>query len=296
MKRNYMIAMAILFSMILGVAAAGLANPEIFPSNINKNAITREETKSVVVDLNDFKKQDSQNTELDLSEVHLNEQITMQLAETQTSQLQVNQLKREVAELKIDDTYLEVIGEVLSFGYTMQDILIAYRFLNEQYGNISELEGLLSEKQSKDWSEVFESYNLKYPEFIPSEDFTVEELELYLSQGMTSDDIMIADRMAQRGYASFPELIGWRMSGKSWREIKKEFQIINLEEKLKVVSVNHDEITKTMRETGLSEEAVLDAVILSKKLNVDQGELISETQYSMKKENVWEKAYELRYY
>ena len=36
MKRNYMIAMAILFSMILGVAAAGLSNPEIFPSNIIK--------------------------------------------------------------------------------------------------------------------------------------------------------------------------------------------------------------------------------------------------------------------
>ncbi len=75
---------------------------------------------------------------------------------------------------------------------------------------------------------------------------------------------------------TFEKLIAKRKKGVSWKEIKAMLGIVNTESKLPRIAVSSGEIKKYMKETGLSENEITEALIMSKKMNVNDKEVIEK--------------------
>src|SRR3989339_428984 len=186
--------------------------------NQNNNNKEKDEDLPKVPDINDIKPKDPlADVMKEINEIK-NKNIT--------------NLKKALKELEIPETYRDKIKALIKKGYRLPDILIAYNFLNEYYGKISQIEGLLEKnKNGKTWDVVFNEYTMNKGEFIPT-NFDKSYIEnLIKTDGISADDIMIADRMAFNGTKKFDELIDIKKTGKNWKDIKVENEIINMEEK-----------------------------------------------------------------
>lgn len=199
--------------------------------------------------------------------------------------------------LNVHIVFKNEIERLIKDGKKLPDILIAYSFLNDKYGNISDLEKLAEAKASgKQWKDIFTSYTKSHPEFKPS-NFDEKQLETLLDMvNSNQDDVMIADRVSQNTKTKIDTLIQKRSQGISWRLINAEAGIVNGQEKLPHVPVTRDQLTKYVNQTKLPEKDIVEALVLASKLGLSADNVLKSYKQGVPEETIYANAYEAKYY
>lgn len=233
---------------------------------------------------------------IDISDVTVSQEIEskIKVREGKNASKYINNMKKLVKKLNVPKRHNDEISKLLDQGYSTTDIMIAYEFLYDNYGQIGDLKKILnSRKSGKDFAQIFEEYETESKEFVPR-NFESGYLENLLNSGLTSDDIMIADRISQKGFKTFEELIELRRE-KSWSEIKSDLGIVNTEEKLPRVSITDQQIKKYVKESGLSEEKVIEALVVAAKIGEDDSKAISKAKSGKNKREIMAELLEEEY-
>lgn len=240
----------------------------------------------------------------------------------------INNYKQIIVELNIHEEYQKEIERLIG-KYEIEDIFIAYEFLHDNYGKIYELEEILQENKSgKDWGIVFQEYLNRNKEYEPS-DYSTEYLEdLLKDPSISYDDIMIADRIASMNWINidveditkyykkenskssnksnidltfiseiknlnqadiFQKLIDMKREGASWEEIKNKFGILNIEESLTTITLDSREISVYQDNTNLSKEAIIEVLVLAKKHEFKEDEVIMSKESGNSKSDIYKK-------
>jgi hypothetical protein len=235
---------------------------------------------------------------INVNAVQLSPEIENKIREQEPGEYNKNltNYKRMLVVLDVQDTYKARMEELIVLGKRLPDILIAYQFLNENYGQIEELDDLLTQKESgKSWLEIFNTYRQQNPVFVPrSFDFDYLD-ELMQSEGINEDDIMIADRVSQKTGLPFENVIAGRASGKQWKDINEGFGIMNAQKKLPRVPVTQEQLKKYTTGSTLSEEKVVETLVIAHKLELDEQEAINKAKEGYSQEKFFAEALEARY-
>lgn len=235
---------------------------------------------------------------IDTGNVQISPEIENIIREQEPAEFNKNlaNYKRMLVVLDVHDTYKTEIEKLIVLGKRLPDILIAYQFLNDNYGKLEELDDLLVEKESgKAWIDVFCSYRQNNPEFTPrSFDFDyLEELMEY--DDITEDDIMIADRVSQKTGLPFEDVIVKRISGKPWKDINEGFGILNGQKALPRVPITQEQLKKHTAGSTLTEDKVIDTLVIAHKLEMDEQEAINKAKEGYTYERFFAEALESKY-
>ena len=235
---------------------------------------------------------------IDISVVHVSPEIENIIKEQEPGEFtkNLNNYKRMLVVLNVHDTFKTKIENTIVSGKRLQDILIAYQYLNENYGLIDELDALITAKESGNtWLEAFNAYKQDNPEFVPrSFDFNYLE-ELMKSDGINEDDIMIADRVSQKVGLPFEDIISERISGKQWKEINEAYGIVNAQNKLPRVPVTQEQLKKYTTGSTITEEVVVETLVTAFKLEMDEQLAINKVKEGYTKEKFFAEALESKY-
>jgi hypothetical protein len=208
----------------------------------------------------------------------------------------IDHYKTLLAEFDVPDQYRTAIEKQLKKGRSVPEVLGAYAYLNENYGEIEELEGILEKKsKGKAFKQLFSENRKANKEFIPT-NFEMGYIEeLMKDQNITADDIMIADMISQKGIKKFEDLIEMRKQGKTWKEINTRLGIVNTSDKLPRIAITASQVKKYMEKTGLREEEVVEALVLAGKLDKDNEEIVNKVKAGKKKDEILAEGYEEKY-
>ncbi|WP_105616649.1 hypothetical protein [Vallitalea okinawensis] len=166
-------------------------------------------------------------------------------------------------------------------GFDSNQIRIAYAFLNERYGKLEELDLLLEKATSgQKWSTIFEGYDSAKVPFIPRS-FDSEYLDKLLLAELSTDDIMICDRLSFISGEDFDTLMNDYMEGLSWSDMSKNLGIISNEENLLRVQVTSDAIKTYTEQYNLSEDIIVEAFVTASKLGINEQEVLSKYSEGM---------------
>lgn len=209
----------------------------------------------------------------------------------------VDNYKELLKSLNVHVIFKNQIERLIKSGKKLPDILTAYAFLNDCYGNMTDLEKLVKQKASgKNWVDIFMAYNKSNPEFVPR-NFDSQYLEKLLgSPSIDQDDIMIADRVSQNTGVAIDTVINKRIEGLSWRLINAQCGIVNGLEKSPHLSVTRNQLTKYTNQTKLSEKKVIEALTIANKLSKSADDVLKLVKQGLSKEEIYSKAYEEKYY
>lgn len=208
----------------------------------------------------------------------------------------VQNYKQLLIDLEVPDNYKSEIENMMKKGYIISDILTAYEFLYESYGLIDELEGLLEKKKAgKTWAEVFKGYNKTYKDYVPSNFKSGYLEELLKDPNITVDDVMNADRISQKGIKKFDQLMKLEKDGYTREEINGKIGIVNTAEEFPRVELTHIEVMDYEESIGLSEEQVVDALVMAKKMDEDEKKILKMVKKGSKKEDILAQHYSEKY-
>ncbi|MFZ5986013.1 MAG: hypothetical protein ACOYWZ_02685 [Bacillota bacterium] len=301
----------LVFVLITGIAQAGYmayttavkneGNAGDKPKTADNNKVPVKEDREAprAISLNEMgEPKKPEKKEIDPSKVTLSKDMedAIKKAKGKDADKHINNCKKLITKLNVPMEYTIEIKKLLDKGHDISDILAAYEFLYDNYGQISELEGLLDKKKSgKGFAQLFKEYAKDNKEFVPR-NFEPGYLESLLkSPSMTADDIMIADRISQKGLKTFEELINLKRQGKSWKEIKSDLGIVNTEEKLPRIGVTSAQVRKHMEGSNLTEEQVVEALVLAGKFGKEDTEVIEKAKKGKKKEDILAEILETEY-
>lgn len=235
---------------------------------------------------------------VDISKVKLSADIenTISKLDSKNGKKYVQKYKTMLAELKVPDKFKGEIEKSLKKGYNTPEVLIAYQYLYENYGQVSDLEKLLAKKKSgKQWSAIFREYTAASKPFVPS-NFKQGYIESLIEKyHFTPDDIMIADRISQKGIKTFDELVEMKKQGKTWEQINTELGILNTEEKLPRLALTSGQVKKLMQDTKLSEQQVVNALVMAEKLDKDDTEVLDMVKAGEKDDDIYAAGFDEKY-
>lgn len=208
----------------------------------------------------------------------------------------IKNLKLMIEKNNVPNEYMTQLNKLVVKGYKMNDILTAYDYLYENYGKVNEMEAMLKQKKSNNnWAKTFTEYIKDKKQFIPSK-FKDGYLEALLATpGITPDDEMIADRLSQMGVDKFQNLIAMRIEGKTWKEIKTQFGIINTEEKQPRITISSNQVNKYAKDTKLTGEQIIEAIVLASKTSMTNDEVITQIKAGNKKEDIYSQYYSKKF-
>jgi hypothetical protein len=236
--------------------------------------------------------------EIDTSKISLDSDVegSIKKTDSKNSDKHLNDYKKLLESLQVPDNFRREIEKYMKNGRNVSDVLTAYEFINDNYGDIKELGDIIDKKsKGKAFKDLFKEYNSSHKEFVPT-DFKPGYLEdLMKTPGITADDIMIADRISQKGSQKFEDLIEMRKQGKTWMEINSGLGILNTSDKLAHIAITKLQVKNYMDQTGLKEDQVLDALVLAGKLDKDNDEIVNKVKAGEKKEDILAEAYDEKY-
>lgn len=201
-----------------------------------------------------------------------------------------------LTDLHVHKKYQDEIERLLRSGNPIEHIMIAYEFLYKEYGTMQELGAMVSDRQAGiAWDKVFADYHAAAGQFTPRT-FASGQLEKWMSTGsLTADDIMIADRVSQKLSAKMEDIMKKREQGTNWREINGEYLILNAEETLPHVPVTKDQLARYVKATALSEQKVVEAMVLADRLHMDQNRVMEEYGKGKTQEEITAMCYREKY-
>lgn len=194
------------------------------------------------------------------------------------SEKNVLKYKEFLKSYDVQDGNTKVINELIVKYNKIDDVLIAYSFINDYYGTTIDLKTILKNKtEGKSWSDIFSDYSNKHT-FVPRE-FNVDDLENYLSySSISSDDIVIIDRISFVSGEKFKDILLRKVEGEDYSTIKENLNICNSEEKLGRVKITNNKLEYYLSKTELTQEEIVNCYVLALKLKVDVSEIIKLKQ------------------
>ena len=181
-----------------------------------------------------------------------------------------------LSEYDVHIKFQNEIERLKSKNHQIADIMIVYSFLCDQYGLMNSIEKMIIEKETGiSWDIVFKDYKNNNTEFVPRA-FDYDYLqELMDVPGLTSDDIMISDRVSLKTELNFETIIEKKIKGCSWKEINAELNILNSQEKFPHVPITVEDINKYSSK-GLTENEIVISLVTAFKLSLSGDEVIKK--------------------
>ncbi len=236
--------------------------------------------------------------EIDINKVVLKKEVEDAITNLDAANAarNITNYKTLLLELEIPLSFQTEIEDMYINGHKVQDVLVAYEYLYNDYGNIAELEVLIKQKESgKAWETVFKEYKRGMPEFIPG-NFEAGKLEeIFKIPGITPDDVIIADRITQQSGMEFDELVAMRGQGLDWKTINEGLGIVNTSGELPRVAITNAQVKNYIKSTGLSEERVIEALVLAQKLDKDGKAVVDKVKAGNTEEDIIAQSLEEKY-
>lgn len=283
--------------IIAGIIHTSLtAYAAVYTRNIkvSKTEEVKSNHKEVAITVNTAQAQKA----VDTSKVSVSKEIENLIlsSDKKNGNKHLNSYKMLLAELEIPVEYQNSIESMYKKGYKAQDVLIAYEYLYQNYGTVEDFESILSKKgKANDWKKTLKEFKKNKKEYVPSNFAQGKLEELMKIPGITPDDIMIADRIAQQNGVSFDKLIQNRKVGLDWGTICADYGILNTSQKLPRVAVTEEKLKKYMKSTKLNENQILRAIVTASKLGVDETQVIEMVKSGYDEETIYANCYEAKY-
>lgn len=235
----------------------------------------------------------------DMNNTKISQEILDIIKEADTANFErnVSSYKKLLVRLNVQEVFKNEIEGLVKEGHILPDILIAYEFLNENFGKQGELEALSTEKQSgKTWTQIFKTYSTANGEFMPRA-FEPGYLEMLMAEtNITPDDIMIADIIADKLQRDYDQIIIERLDGISWKEVNGKLGILSSINYLPRVQVTNEQIEKYKSSGTLTEDKIVDAFVIAEKLGKTEKEIIDKMKAGYSRERIYAECYQERYY
>lgn len=236
---------------------------------------------------------------VDISNVDVSQEIQDIIRQQDISSFNKNltEYKRMIVLLDIHDSFKSQIESLISQGKKITDLMVAYNFLNDCYGTIDQLEPMVNKKEGgQAWGDIFTQYNRQNPSFEPR-NFDFDYLdELAKKDGVTTDDIMIGDRISQQSGLPFEEVMERKMDGHIWKDINAELGIVNAQHSMPHVPVTPEQLKKYTADGRLSADLVVQTLVTAYKLGVDETQAINKAKTGYTTEMFFSEALERKYY
>ncbi len=199
--------------------------------------------------------------------------------------------------LNVHTIFKKEIERLIKAGFKVPDILTAYSFLNDCYGNMADIELLVKEKKSgEQWENIFKDYNKKHPGFVPS-NFDSKYLDKLLkTSGIDQDDVMIADRVSQNAEVNFEDVINKKIQGLSWRLINAQYGIVNGREESPHLKLTSEQLAKHVSQTNLPEVEIINALTTANKLGLSADNVLKSIKQGLSKEEIYADVYQAKFY
>ncbi len=238
-----------------------------------------------------------ETTTNDKTETATEQSVTYEISEEVQNKIQVdiNIYRTFLVKHNVQQRFKEEIERLILSEYKLQEILIAYEFLSENFGKMEELEKLCQEKQSgKTWEQLFIAYNAEHGDFVPRA-FDPDYLEeLMHNSNISADDIMIADRVSNNSNTAYEIVIMYRANGLTWAKINEKLGILNSQSKLPRVQVTNEQIEQ-YTSGGLTENQVVEAFVIAKKISKSEEEIINKIKQGYSQEKIYAEYYQKIY-
>jgi hypothetical protein len=190
--------------------------------------------------------------------------------------------------LNVHEQYQNEIENRIKEGKQLSYILIAYTFVSDSYGTMDEVKSLVDARTSgKTWQALFEEYRKNNPDFTPNSFDSAYLEKLLNTDGITKDDVMIADRISQKLTIPFKEVMQKRLEMPAWKEINAGYGIVNGQSQLPSVAVSPDKVRSLAQSSGLTEQRVLQAYVMAYKLEVKVETVIEKIRSGYSKERIY---------
>lgn len=293
----------IVFAMVLQVGyitysmVGGNKENNDSPAQNTKGSQVQSATGDAIADDVETKKVDTKNS-IDTSKVKVPDTVkgAINQYDSKNKSDDTDMFKLLSARVKIPQEYLAEIKNMLKKNYEFKDVMIAFDFLNRSYGLIKELEPILEQRKGgMEWADIFTQYNKNHKEFVPK-DFKSGYLEDIMSKyNANTDDIMIADRLSQKGLGEFEGFIKRRASGEKWQDINVSLGVVNIADKLPRVSLTNAQIKKVIQDSKLSKDKAIEALVIANEMNIDSADVVKQYKDKDKKEEIYENCYDELY-
>ena len=237
--------------------------------------------------------------DVDISNVVISQEIkdVIYAQDSDNFDKNIRNYKRMIVLLNVHDVFKTHIEDLIVEGMQLTDLMIAYTFLNDCYGSIEQLEILVNQRElGLSWVDIFTGYNDENPAFEPS-NFNFDYLdEIMAIDGITADDIMIADRVSQNMDIPFEDVIEGRINGEIWKDINAELGIVNGQSAMPRVPVTSEQLKKHTAGDLLSEQLVVETLVTAFKLGINEQKAIDKAKEGYTAERFFAEVLEDRYY
>ncbi|QMV42435.1 hypothetical protein [Cohnella cholangitidis] len=208
----------------------------------------------------------------------------------------VTNYKNLLTELNVHDKFKQEIDRLLAADHKLPDLLVAYLFLYQSYGQLSDLEPMVANKESgKKWSAIFSEYANAHPVFAPRAFDSSYLEELMQTPNLNSDDIMIADRVSFAIGKPFEEIISIRLKSISWKAANADLGILYSADKLPRVQITAEQMNKYTAPGKLTEDQVAQAFVIANKAGKSADSVIEQIKAGYSEEAILAQAYSEKY-
>lgn len=300
--RILVIAIAAVFLIQAGYAAYSMLGSSLYNKQVAEVESTDDADNSTQVETDtnsivetveaDNQLEDGTSTEISQEILDL-----IKLSDPDNYTKNIDNYKQLLTDLNVHVIFKDEIERLIKNGKKLPDILTAYAFLNDSYGKMEDLEKLVNKKASGEkWTDVFMEYDKSNPEFVPSSFDSQYLNKLLKTPEITEDDVMTADRVSKKVGASMEEVINKRIAGLNWRLINAQYKIVNGQEELLQVSVTREELAKYVSQSKLSEDKVVETLVIADKLGISPDDALKSVEQGLSKEDIYAEAYGEKYY
>lgn len=266
------------------------------PKNNDKKTLPSFPAAQTLPDKQKIDLQRPPEPEVDTSQIKIPNEITEKIKDSDSGNFEKNiaNYKKALVQLNVPQEFRNPIEKLIKDGKQVPDILTLYQFLYDNYGTIDELAALVDKLESGEaLGDIIREYNSTHPEFVPTK-FEEAYLE-NLMKTSSIDDILIADRLSQKGLAQFADLIAKRQSGQSWKEINTQLGVLNTADQLPRMSLTHAQVNQCMQDSGMNEKDANNVLVLSWKTGKDYKEIIQKLKSGEKQEDISAESYLEKY-
>lgn len=196
----------------------------------------------------------------------------------------------------VQSVYKKEIDRLVADGNSLSDVLVAYDFLYQNYGAESDLEPIVSKRTSgQAWEQIFTDYDGTHKAFQPRS-FDPDQLEkLTSASDISSDDIMIADRVSFQTGEPFDQIIKKRISSGEWGGVFVEYKILHNGGQLPRVQITADQLRKYVQPGTFSEAQVTQAFVIARKTDQQPEQVIDLMQKGASEEAILAQGLEQKY-
>lgn len=223
-------------------------------------------------------------------------QIGTVLADSVFSKSSVMSYEEWLDVYEIHPDFRNELDRLQAAGHKRSDLMTAYVYLYHQYGQMKELLPMVEAiEKGSSWAKQFENYEKQHTPFAPRA-FDMTELEnLTSSANLSTDDIMIADRISFVSGDSVKTVLTSKLeAGLGWQEIAAQREILNGSSALPRVEVTEDNIAAYVT-ASFSDQQVVEGYVLAQKLGKKPDDVISLMKNGMKESAIMAKFLQSQY-